>query len=632
MLIFTICIRLLILTHINRQNKKRLKKTMMIKNRLLYTIYFVLSLGAFTSCTLNQMTQLAGEQELEIVPSPLELHGDSVRFTMSAKLPNNMLKPGALYEVEVTYKPETGEELFLGAVTFNQADYAGSTDQPSISQRFSFLYNDNLEKGQVYVKGTIRKDDKFKETPKIPVPNGGMGVITTSRLSLATYYVSYVDHGYDAREEYESKTVDFYFVKGSSNLRASEKRSEQGKQLENYIAAKNPTRNVNITGMHSPEGSTSINNQLANDRPKVVEGYYKELLEKFDYTDGKEGLSFVSKPVVENWNKFKDLVKENGSLSDAQKDEILSIVNGPGNFVSKELKLQSLPSYRTLVREVYPPLRNAQAEMLRILDKLSEAEIIVLAQKISKGEEDANKLSDAQLAFAAYKTPDLKERERMYKAAIKKNDGFAAYNNLGAVYLEMAQQEADKGKMMAMIDKAIPHLEKSLEKLETPEALANMAGVKLMKGEQEEAYKILAKVAASSSSAVGMSTNALKGIAAIRRGNYQEATQFLSSAGNNATIMYNKALAFLLKASVEASEDGYRRAATMFEEAISTNDQNAYAHYGLAIASARAKDETKMGEALTKAVGMSSMFKTRAVSDLEFLDYRASTIFKGALK
>jgi len=26
------------------------------------------------------------------------------------------------------------------------------------------------------------------------------------------------------------------------------------------------------------------------------------------------------------------------------------------------------------------------------------------------------------------------------------------------------------------------------------------------------------------------------------------------------------------------------------------------------------------------------MFKTRAVSDLEFLDYRASTIFKGALK
>lgn len=605
---------------------------MMIKNKLLYVIYFALSLGAFSSCTLNQMTQLAGEQELEVIPSPLELHGDSVRFTMSAKLPNNMLKPGALYEVEVTYKPETGDEVFLGAVTFNAADYAGSTEQPSISQRFSFLYNDKLEKGQVYIKGTIRKDDKFKETPKIPVPNGGMGVITTSRLSLPTYYVSYVDHGYDAREEYESKIVDFFFLKGSSKLRNSEKRGEQGKQLETYISGKNPTRTVNITGMHSPEGSTSINNQLANDRPKVVEEYYKELLEKFDYNDGADGLNFVAKPVVENWNKFKDLVKENSTLSDTQKDEVLAIVNGPGNFVSKELKLQTLPSYRTLVREVYPPLRNAQAEMLRILDKLTEAEIFVLAKKIAKGEEEDSKLSDAQLAFAAYKTPDLKEREMIYKAAIKKNDGFAAHNNLGAVYLEMAQQEADKEKMMAMIDKAIPFLEKSLEKLETPEALANMAGVKLMKGEEDEAYKILAKVSASSSSAVGMSTNALKGIAAIRSGNYQEATQFLSSAGNNATIMYNKALAFLLKASVEMSEDGYRRSATMFEEAIAADAQNAYAHYGLAIASARAKNDAKMVEALTKAASMSSMFKSRAVNDLEFLEYKDSAAFKGALK
>lgn len=605
---------------------------MIFTKRIFYAVCFIFSIGTFSSCTLNQMTQLAGEQELEVVPSPLELHGDSVRFTMSAKLPNNMLKPGALYEVEVTYKPETGDDLFLGTVTFNEADYAGSTEQPSVSKRFSFLYNDTLEKGQVYIKGTVRKDDKFKETPKIPVPNGGMGVITTSRLSLPTYYVSYVDHGYDAREEYESKTVDFYFQKGRSNLRNSEKRSDEGKKLEDYIAAKNPTRTVNIVGMHSPEGSTSINNQLANDRPKVVEEYYKQLLDKFDYNEGAEGLNFVKKPVVENWTKFKDIVKDNATLSDSQKDEILSIVNGPGNFVSKELKLQSLPSYRILVREVYPPLRNAQAEMLRILDKLSEPEIIVAAQKIAKGEEDASKLSDAQLAFAAYKTPDLKEREMMYKAAIKKNGGFAAYNNLAAVYLEMAQQESNQDKKMAMIDKALPFLEQSLEKLETPEALANMAGVKLMKGEENEAYKILTKVSASSSSAVGMSINALKGIAAIRSGNYQEATQFLSSAGNNPTILYNKALAFLLKASVEMSEDGYRRAASMFEEAISADAQNAYAHYGLAIANARISDETKMVQAITKAASMSSMLKSRAVSDLEFLDFKESAAFKGALR
>ncbi|MDW8286725.1 MAG: hypothetical protein RMJ89_01510, partial [Flammeovirgaceae bacterium] len=45
----------------------------------------------FSSCTLNKMLKLAKEQELTVLPSPLELHGDSVIFTMSAKLPVKML-------------------------------------------------------------------------------------------------------------------------------------------------------------------------------------------------------------------------------------------------------------------------------------------------------------------------------------------------------------------------------------------------------------------------------------------------------------------------------------------------------------------------------------------------------------
>ncbi len=617
--------KLLRISSITITHMKSLKKT------LFYSFVFIL-LSLFTGCTMNQMTQLAGEQELTVTPSPLELHGDSVRFTMSAKLPVGMLKPGSIYEVEVSYQPEGGSEIFLGMVTFNEFDFAGSAEAPSLSQRFSFLYDEALKNGQVYVKGTVRKDDKVKETPKIPVPNGGMGVITTSRLGLPTYYVSYIDHGYDASEEYESYSADFFFLKGKSDLRSSQKRSEEGKKLQDYVAAQNPTRTVNIVGMHSPEGPTNINNQLANDRPKVVEQYYKELMERYDYQEDEQGLNFVIKPVVENWAKFTDLIKENATLSQTQKDEILSIVNGPGNFVSKELKLQALPSYRILLREIYPPLRTAQAEMLRIKDKLTEPEIMVLAQKIAKGEESADKLSDAQLAYAAYKTPDLKEKEMMYQAAIKKNDGFAAYNNLAAVYLEMAQQESDPTKMMAMIDKAIAPLEKSLEKQESPEALANMAGIKIMKGQEEEAFAMLEKISASPSSAVGMSANALKGYAAIRTGNYAEATQMLSSAGNNATVLYNKALAFLLKASVEMADDGYKRAATMFEDAINANQKNAHAHYGLAIAYARIGDEAKMAEALAKAAAASQELKKRAVTDLEFLAFREASAFMNALK
>ena len=38
-------------------------------------------------CSLSQMAKMGEQQELLVVPSPLELHGDEVAFEMSAKIP-----------------------------------------------------------------------------------------------------------------------------------------------------------------------------------------------------------------------------------------------------------------------------------------------------------------------------------------------------------------------------------------------------------------------------------------------------------------------------------------------------------------------------------------------------------------
>ncbi len=47
---------------------------------------------AFYSCSLKQMVKMAKDQELTVTPSPLEVHGDSVAFDISASLPVKMLK------------------------------------------------------------------------------------------------------------------------------------------------------------------------------------------------------------------------------------------------------------------------------------------------------------------------------------------------------------------------------------------------------------------------------------------------------------------------------------------------------------------------------------------------------------
>jgi len=51
----------------------------------------------FSGCSLSQMVKMSQEQELTVAPSPLELHGNTVDFDMSAKIPVKMLKKGKVY-------------------------------------------------------------------------------------------------------------------------------------------------------------------------------------------------------------------------------------------------------------------------------------------------------------------------------------------------------------------------------------------------------------------------------------------------------------------------------------------------------------------------------------------------------
>ena len=48
---------------------------------------------------------------------------------------------------------------------------------------------------------------------------------------------------------------------------------------------KNVTKGVNITGAHSPEGSTKVNESLAGRRASAIEKYYRAQMDRYDYKD-----------------------------------------------------------------------------------------------------------------------------------------------------------------------------------------------------------------------------------------------------------------------------------------------------------------------------------------------------------
>jgi len=619
---------------------------MALNNRLSLGTLALATAFALNSCSLSQMIKMAKDQQLTVTPNPIELHGDSVKFEMSALLPVKMLKKNKVYTVYTTYKFKD-QKIELKPIVFKATDFPNAkTQQPRVSQKLSFAYTGpEMDRGELFIKGTASNlNGKKKSTPEMPVP--ALGIILTNKLVQDVNLVSYADHGYNASEELSPTTVRFFFEQGSSKLRVEETKSGRGQFLDNFIAAKNPTKTVVITGMHSPEGAELRNTSLSEERAKAIEAYYETQMKKFDApapktVKGKKGkvvvkvaepavaapkVEFVTKALIQDWRSFKDSLKTFNLLTADQKTEVVSIIdNSKGTFQETELLLSKLPYYEVIFKELYPKLRSAETEILTILPKKDNATITLLAKGIAEGSEKAEKLNDKELSYAATLTPILEEREAIYKAATKKNDSWQAHNNLGATLLEMAAKV--KGpQRISLADKAITHLQISKNKENTAEANANLALAYQMKGNSNlAALSLAAAGAAKPTTEVAKIIRSMNGTLFIKSGEYNSAIDNLSNAVDNPVVAFNRGLAFLLVKNFEAAK-------TSFNECVTAKPDYALAYYGLAICHARRTDEAEMARSLSRAIQLDGNLKEKAVGDLEFYKFKDKDSFKNALK
>jgi len=457
------------------------------------------------------------------------------------------------------------------------------------------------------------------------------GLITTSKLVKPIYYGAYVSYdysdatvdGWTPEEELEPTNVNFYFLQGSSVLRWSEKRSDRGQFFQAFIAEKNVTRTVSITGTHSPEGPERINTSLSENRAEVIENWYRQMMDKYDYKGVADSIKFILKPIYRDWTEFKQMLEKYDGIDQAAKNEILSIVNGSGTFEDKEDRLHKLSSYRAIFRDIYPDLRSAKTEILTVIEKRSDAEISVLAKQIAEGKLPADTLSYGELAYAAYLTPSLKEKAAIYEAAVKVYDNWACHNNLGAVYLNMAI--AGEGNANSNMEKANTQLEIALNKKNNAYSKGNMATVALMQGNLDKAYEAVTDaVEMDPPSKIVYGFNGVKGSIEIMQAKYDDAVKSLSNGMEHVDVMFDKGLAQLL------AKD-YQNALITFNELAQEDSDYAMAYYGAAIAQARlGKAEASIG-AISKAIDADPKLKSKAAADLEFDKMAADSRFIDAV-
>jgi hypothetical protein len=589
--------------------------------KLLYAL-LVIGMFAFTGCTLPKMIKMAKDQSLVVDPNPLEVHKDSVTYTLSANLPVKMLKAGHVYTVNSYYKYGDGQEVAMEPVPFRAEDFpASATEQPRGSKTFSFPYKPEYKTGVLQVEGVASKGTKSETTPRMDVATG---LITTSKLVQNSYYAAFADHGYNNAEEIVPVVIpDFIFEQGKSVLRTSEIKSDKGKQLDAFIAAKNVTRTVTITGTHSPEGAERINTKLANERAAAIEKFYRAQMKKYDYKGKADSIKFIQKPIVDDWTEFKAALAKYEGISADEKSKYLNIVNNGSDFESQEKALSKLSTYKKVLKDVYTYLRTAKTEILTTKDKKSDAEISVLAKQISNNEVNLEGLSFEELMYAGTLTPSLDEKVRIFEAATKKGTNWKAHNNLGAAYLQQAIENPSQAA--ALVDKAAAQLDIAVKIQATPEVNANLATVALWKGNPYKAYALAGQALNGASSDVSRGVNGVKGACEIYMGKYNDAVRSEASASTSAVNSFNKGLAQVLNKD-------YANATASFNEATKADPNYALGFYGAAIAAARGNNADGVASNLTSAVKADPSLKEKAITDLEFSKFTTNEAFRNALK
>jgi Flp pilus assembly protein TadD len=330
------------------------------------------------------------------------------------------------------------------------------------------------------------------------------------------------------------------------------------------------------------------------------------------------------KPVIQDWNEFKNVMATYEGLTSEQKAEYLNIVNAGGTFEDQEKQMKKLATYKKVFKEVYPKLRTAKTEILTIKDKKTDAEIAVLAKQITQGQTSADTLSFEELMYGATLTPSLEEKAAIYEAATKKGTNWNAHNNLGAVYI--AQAIENSSNAAALADKALAQLEIASKLKDAPEVNANLASVQMLKGNAYAAYSYANKALGAGLTGDNASgVNGVKGASEIITAKYAEAVRSESAAADNADNLFNKGLAQILNKD-------YQNALTSFNEATGKNSNLAVAFYGAAIASARLGNADGVVNNLTSAVKADPELKQAALTDLEFAKFSATEPFRNALK
>ena len=556
----------------------------------------VLGLGLLvTSCDLVK------DFTYNTTPNPLELHGDSVKFTVVVNVPEK----GINKKVKADITPKLGNtSLGTWQVQGEKVTGNGKTVpfKPGGSATFELTipYDPSFEAADLTISGKYYKGTKEKGEIK-PIKLADATVITP--LMVKREFKMIMEDDAIKRTEDKSFSAKINFDRSKSNVKPNELKDKDVVDLVSWIrnAQSNSRIKINsieIKGFASPDGEESKNETLSYDRAREARNAIIGLMKKEKLTAFTDTAKYVTSKFGEDFEGFKVQLAATASISEADKNLFIRILEMSKDPKQRETEMINLgKSYKELEKDVFPAIRRTTISVNYTISGMTDDEL--KAASVSK----PDSLGVEELLFIAGKlTNDLNEKARLYEVAAKNfSSDYRTHNNLGAVkYLQNKLPEAKQS------------LDKAIQVKDNANSKNNLAGVTLLQGDRANARKLINQ-AKGAKDANAVAYNAV--ILDILDGKYASGVSLKENC-------FNKALAATLSNKYEDAK-----------KSLNGVSESAEVHYLKAIISSRSGEGTDaVVNHLKNAFAKDSSLKEKAAKDREFVKIFNDSSFTSAVQ
>jgi len=560
---------------------------MMFKNK--YLLLPILAISVFLySCGLESMANKFKTVGIVATPTQVEVHGGKVAVELKVEIPEKYFVKNAsakfkAYLAESTTSPTKhffktitlqGEQISIDGITIGNASGGKFTYTDEIS------YDKSMFSHDLFVTAEATIGDKSKDLGSLKIADG---VMATSTRVVNDETPAFSAHGYETETILE-ETATIYFTVNQSNVRYSQKSSEEVAKLKEFANLGYKTKSIEVASYASPEGSLDLNSKVSDDRAKSTFNYAKRLMRQIKIDAYNNDDIYVQSSKGEDWKGFNSLV-ESSKMKDRSK--VLNIVRNNKDPQKREQAIRDMAEiYDALTDDVLPKLRKASIKISSYQPKKTQEDIISLSI------EDPTQLSLNEMLYASASIDDVNIKTTIYKTASKMFPmDHRPLNNLASIYI----QNKDLSNAKEHLDKA-----NAISSGES-EVLENYGVIAAIEGDLEKAQTLYTQAKSQSSN---------QAILDLRKGNYKSASNSIKGLGHNAV------LAKILNG----------------EQSSYTDQTDSQGQYLNAIVAARKNDKAKVISFLTKAISSDASFKADAKEDIEFASYKADVDFLELVK